>query len=231
MRLSLEEIVDAVTVKLDERLSNLTKDQLLELVVAASGGKNGDRLVSLLSDYVHFSAVEIVEASVALGGGLLQVVLGEPEETTYLRKAMVEWFESQGYSVFFDVRRPRDGRRKPVDAVGLLTDEVVSAVLVCRAEEREIGEAFLRAAEHEGFCHYSYVALSPYSYVANLDRVGIDMEKHPDVGVLVADGEKVICRLRAASRVDPDREDVERLVSILEEKKKGEGLSGGLPLL
>ncbi|MFQ5950741.1 MAG: hypothetical protein ACE5KH_01490 [Candidatus Geothermarchaeales archaeon] len=229
MRSSLEDIVDAVTVKLDERLSNLTKDQLLELVATASGGKKGEQLVSLLSDYVHFSALEIVKASVALGGGLLQTLLGEPEETTPLRKAMVEWLENQGYNVFFDVKRPRDGRRRPIDVVGLLTDEVLSAVLLCRAEGREVEEAFSRAAGHEPFSHYSYVALSPYSYVANVDRVKIDIEKHPNVGALVADRQKVICRLRAASRVDPDAEDLGRLVSMLEETKKKEGLSVSLP--
>jgi hypothetical protein len=226
--LSFEDVVDSVTVELEKRLRGLNKEQLLELLLEVSREKESGDLISLLADYVHFSASEIVEASTRLNREVVEGLLDEPEDERGLKDTVADWLGNQGYTVVFEVTQPNNGRRRPIDLVGVLAEECISAVLVSRATVKEVEDAFSTATEYGGFSHYVYVALSPYSYVANADEVSSLLEEHLDVGVLVVDESRIISRLREANRGDPNEEDLRGLILNVEEKQGGEGSSDPL---
>lgn len=223
--MNLSEVLLKVHVEMEDRLNQLSKDKILDLVRTLMEEKPKGEVANFIASYLYFDFEEIIEAADAVGSEAVGVILGEPGDEDELVAPVQEWFQEKGFASEQDVTPPDNGRRKPINLVTyreedpLHAEEVTAVDIAVEARKREVESAFDRASSYRRYADYVYIAFSPLVYVKYEDVIQDLSAESEGIGVLVSDTSSVMTLLSEPERTGISEEERSQLADLFVEEQ------------
>lgn len=219
--MQIEEVFEQLDIDIDKQLYQLSKKDLLTLLVELVSLKDKKFLAELMSNDNYFALYDLVKALEKKHKPLLFKLLNEPKKEMDLRLPIAQFIKNNWDYPEYQYEVTLPNTRRKIDVIGckcggiFTTDQIVAVEIKTTPTRSSIDSAFSQAHDYLECSDYSYVAVSPYVFLKYPKILLKKVKDHKrKIGLLLVDKMRVINVIEEAKGTSYDDEKYEEIKSL-----------------
>ena len=218
--MQIDEVFEQLDIEVDKQLYDLSKKDLLTLLVELVSSKDKKFLSQLMANDNYFELSDLVKALEKKHKLLLFKILNEPKEEKELRLPIGQFIKNNWDYPAYQVEVTLPKTRRKIDVIGckcggiFTVDQIVAVEIKTTPTRSAIDSAFSQAHDYLECSDFSYVAVSPYLFLKYPQQLLKKVKDHKKkIGLLLVDKMRVINVIQEAKETSYDNEKYKEIQS------------------